>query len=53
MGKRGGSKGDVKRGETARGAMEKSGCVKVIKREEVRGDDLVKYFLPMGVGSTS
>ena len=29
--KRGGSKGDVRRGATARGAMEKSGCVRVIE----------------------
>ena len=31
---------------TARGAMEKDWCVRVIEGEEVRGDDLVKYFLP-------
>ena len=30
-GKRGGSKGDVRRGATARGALEKSGCVRVIE----------------------
>ena len=52
-GKRGGSKGDVRRGATARGAMEKGGCVRVIKGEEVRGDDPVKYFVPAGVGTTS
>ena len=28
--------------------MKKGGCVKVIEREEVRRDDPVKYFLPMG-----
>ena len=44
-----GSKGDVRRGATARGAMEKGGCVRVIKREEVRRNDPVKYFLPAGV----
>ena len=42
------SKGDLRRGATARGAMKKGGCVKVIEREEVRRDDPVKYFLPMG-----
>ena len=52
-GKRRGSKGDVRRGATARGAMEKGGCVRAIKGEEVRRDDPVKYFLPAGVGSTS
>ena len=51
-GKRG-SKGDVRRGATTRGAMEKGGCVRVIEREEVRRDDPVEYFLPVGVGSTS
>ena len=38
------SKGDVRRG-----AMEKSGCVRVIEGEEVRRDDPVEYFLPAGV----
>ena len=51
--KRGGSKGDVRGGATARGAMEKGGCVRVIEGEEVRGDDLVeypfKYFLLAGI----
>ena len=42
------SKGDIRRG-----AMEKSGCVRVIEEEEVRGDDPVEYFLPAGDGSTS
>ena len=51
--KKGGSKGDVRRGATASEAMEKGGCVKIIEGEEVRGDDPVKYFLPTGVGSTS
>ena len=35
---------------TARGAMEKGGCVRVIEGEEVRGDDPLEYFLPTGVG---
>ena len=47
-GKRRQSKGDFRRG-----AMKKSGCVKVIEGEEVRGDDPVEYFLPTGVGSDS
>ena len=47
------SKGDVRRGATARGAMQKSGCVMVIEGEEVRRDDPVEYFLPAGVGSAS
>ena len=33
--------------------MEKGGCVRVIKMEEVRRDDPVEYFLPAGVGSNS
>ena len=33
--------------------MEKGGCVRVIEGEEVRGDDPVEYFFPVGVGSTS
>ena len=52
-GKRRGSKGDVRRGVTARGAMEKGGCVRVIEEEEVRRDDPVENFLPAGVKSTS
>ena len=51
--KRGGSKGDVRGRATARGALEKGGCVRVIEGEEVRGDDPVEYFLPAGVGGTS
>ena len=47
-GERGGSKGDVREGATARGAMENGGCVRVIEGEEVRGDDPVKYFLSTG-----
>ena len=38
--KRRGSKGDARRG-----AMEKGGCVRVIKGEEVRRADPVEYFL--------
>ena len=52
-GKRRGSKGDARRGATARGAMEKGRCVRIIEGEEVKGDDPVKYFLPTGVGSNS
>ena len=51
-GKRRGSKGDVRRRATARGAMEKGGSVRVIEEEEVRGDDPVEYFLPTGVEVT-
>ena len=32
--------------------MEKDGCVRVIEGEEVRRDDPIEYFLPMGVGSS-
>ena len=46
------SKEDVRGGATARGAMKKSRYVKVIEREEVRGDDPIECFLPTGVGST-
>ena len=42
-GKRGRSKGDDREGATARGAMEKGGCVRVIEEEEIRGDDPVEY----------
>ena len=42
------SKGDARRGATVRGAIEKSGCVRVIEEEEVRRDDPVKYFLSAG-----
>ena len=51
-GERGGSKGNIRGGATARGAMEKSRYVRVIEGEEVRGDDPIKYFLPMRIGST-
>ena len=33
--------------------MEKSGCVRVIEGEEVRGDYPVEYFFPAKVGSDS
>ena len=52
-GKRGRSKGDVRGRATARGVIEKGGWVRVIEGEEVRRDDPVKYFLPVGVGSNS
>ena len=52
-GKRGGSNGDVRKGATVRGAMEKGGCVRVLEGEEVKRDDPVKYFFPAGVGSNS
>ena len=42
-GEREGGKGDVKGG-----AMEKRRYVRVIAREEVRGDDPIEYFLPWG-----
>ena len=51
-GERGGSEGNVRRGATARGAMEKNRHVRVIEGKEVRIDDPVEYFLPAGVGST-
>ena len=51
--KKRGSIGNVRRGATAKGAMEKDGCVRVIEGEDVRGDDPVEYFLPAGVGNTS
>ena len=41
-------KGDVRREATARGTMEKGGCVSIIEGEEVRRDDPVEYFLPTG-----
>ena len=41
-GKRGGSKENVRRDATARGAMEKGRYVKVIEEEEVRREILVK-----------
>ena len=39
---RGGNKGDVTEGATARGVMEKSRYVRVIEREEVRRDNPIK-----------
>ena len=51
--KRGGNKGDIRRGATARGAMEKGWCVRVTEGEEVRRNDAVEYFLPAVVGSIS
>ena len=49
MGERGSSKGDVRRGSTARRAMEKSRYVRVIEGKEVRGDDPIEYFLSTGL----
>ena len=46
--KRGRSKGDVRRGATARGSMERGRCVRIVEGEEFRRDDPVKYFLPAG-----
>ena len=43
----------MRRGATARGAMEKGGYVRVIEGEEIRRNDPVKYFLPARVGGTS
>ena len=51
-GKRRGSKGDVRGGATARGAMEKGRCVRVIEGKQVRRDEPVEYFLPARVRST-
>ena len=52
-GERRGSKGNVRRGATARGGMEKSKYVEDIKGEEVRRNDPIEYFLLTGVRSTS
>ena len=48
MGERGVSKGDVRGGATARGAMEKSRYIWVIEGEEVRRDNLLECFVSMG-----
>ena len=45
-------KGDVRGGATSRGARENSRYDRVIKGEEVRRDDPMKYFLPTEVKST-
>ena len=50
-GKRGGCKGNVRRGATAREAMEESRYLRVIEGEGVRRDDPIEYFLPTGVKS--
>ena len=47
--KRGGRKGDVRRGVTAKGVMEKGRYVRVIEWEEVRRDVPVEYFFPVGL----
>ena len=49
-GERGESKGNVREGTTARGAMEKGRYVRVSKGEEIRRDDPIEYFLPRGLG---
>ena len=49
---RGGSKGDVKGGATAKGAMEKCRYPRIIEGKEIRRNDPIEYFLPTGVGST-
>ena len=46
--KRSGSKGDIRRGATARGVMEKSWGV-TIERKEVRRDESNKYFFQRGL----
>ena len=44
--------GRERKGEVKRGSMEKSRYVRVIEREEVRGDNPIECFLPTRVGST-
>ena len=39
-------------GDVRRGARKKSKYVRIIEQKEVRRDDLIEYFLPMGVGRT-
>ena len=48
-GQRGGSKGNVSGGATARGAMEKSRYVRINDGKEVKKNDPIEYFLPRGV----
>ena len=52
--KRGGSKGNVREGATAKGAMDKGKCVRVIEGEEVRKDfsqhRSIELFVSCGVG---
>ena len=45
-------KENVRLEATARKAMEKGRCVRVIEGEKVRGNDPMEYFLAAGVGST-
>ena len=52
QGEREKSKGDIRGGESARGAIKKSRYVKVIEGEEVREDEPIECFLPTGVVST-
>ena len=46
------SKGDARRGATAKEAIKKSRYVTVIEKKEVRRDNPIECFLPTGVGST-
>ena len=52
-GKRGEGKENVRRGATAKGAMEKSWYVRVIEMKNVRREDPINYFLPTAVRSFS
>ena len=47
-----GSDGDVRRGATVRGVMEKSWSVGVVERKKVRSHDPIDYFLPTRVRNT-
>ena len=49
---RGGSKANVRGESTARGAMEKGGCVRVVEGEEIRKYNPVEYLLPAEIGGT-
>ena len=47
--KKGGNKGDVRKGVTASIALEKVRSVRVIDGKEVRRDNPMKYFLSAGI----
>ena len=51
-GKRGRSKGDVKREAAAKGGMEKNRNLRVIERKKVRRIDPIQYFLFTGLRRT-